>query len=82
MTVLRLTMSPGAQKLYNKLQAIHAARRIIRDGRAAEKDLEALEGLVRRADGTFTRRSQNVVRQVAYALENQTPVYNGIDIRV
>ncbi len=36
MTVLRLTMSHSAQKLYNKLQAIHAARRIIRDGRAAE----------------------------------------------
>ena len=82
MTVLRLTMSPRGQELYAKLQAIQAARRIIRDGRAAEKDLEALEGLVRGADGTFTKRSQEIVRRVAYALENKTPVYNGVDIRV
>ncbi len=82
MTVLRLTISPSAQALYDKIEAANAARRITQIGRATPKDLETLEGLARRADGNFTAQSMRAVKEVAYALEKGTPNYRGIDIIV
>ncbi len=82
MTVLRLTMSHSAQTLYKRIEAVKAAERIVREGRATEQDLDALEGLARRADGSLTRRAHSIAREVAYAIEKQAPDYRGIDIIV
>lgn len=82
MTILRLTISSNGQELYRKLEAIQAARRITQEGRATDTDLNALEGLARRADGNFTAQSRRAAKEVVYALEKGTPNYRGVDITI